>query len=173
MISNLKKLSEEHHKATIILLIQFAIVLFILILRGFYGPDEINLIYFFKYIFFTIFFNFYYKTLKNLNYTFWTFTFVLMFIVLNALFFHSGSKVQDIIFNLNLLVFLLSVLMAYIMSSPVFFPRVQWWEYDFRYRGDLKIKVDNQGDCWALVSRTCAEERVVLWCFKKLKLGMN
>src|SRR5690606_6656401 len=27
----------------------------------------------------------------------------------------------------------------------LFFPRVQWWEYDFRYRGDLKIKIKHNG----------------------------
>lgn len=27
------------------------------------------------------------------------------------------------------------------MSSPLFYPRVQWWEWDFRYRGDLKTIV--------------------------------
>lgn len=30
------------------------------------------------------------------------------------------------------------------MSSPLFYPRVQWWEYDFRYRGDLKTMVKHQ-----------------------------
>lgn len=34
---------------------------------------------------------------------------------------------------------------AYIMSSPLFYPRVQWWEYDFRYRGDLKVQVKYEG----------------------------
>ncbi len=32
------------------------------------------------------------------------------------------------------------------MSSPLYFPRIQWWEYDFRYRGDLKtlVKLDEK-----------------------------
>ncbi|MCO4755536.1 MAG: hypothetical protein KC478_13725, partial [Bacteriovoracaceae bacterium] len=34
---------------------------------------------------------------------------------------------------------------CYIMSSPIFFPRVQWWEYDFRYRGDLKSLIKLPG----------------------------
>ena len=29
----------------------------------------------------------------------------------------------------------------YILSSPIYYPRVSWWEYDFRYRDDLRIKV--------------------------------
>jgi hypothetical protein len=142
MISQLRKISDEHHKASIILLTQFATTLLILFLRGIYGPDQLNMIYLLKFFFFLVFFNFYYKTLKNLNYTFWSFTVVLILINANALLFLSGSQARDLIFNLNLFVLLLSLVLAYIMSSPVFFPRVQWWEYDFRYRGDLKIKVE-------------------------------
>jgi hypothetical protein len=29
----------------------------------------------------------------------------------------------------------------YILSSPIYYPRVSWWEYDFRYRDDLRIIV--------------------------------
>ena len=32
------------------------------------------------------------------------------------------------------------------MSSPLFFPRVQWWEYDFRFRGDLKSIVHTDSE---------------------------
>ena len=26
-----------------------------------------------------------------------------------------------------------------IVISPLFYPRITWWEYDFRFRGELKI----------------------------------
>jgi hypothetical protein len=29
---------------------------------------------------------------------------------------------------------------SYLLGSPLYFPRIQWWEYDFRYRGELKAK---------------------------------
>jgi hypothetical protein len=32
----------------------------------------------------------------------------------------------------------------YQLSSPIYYPRFNWWEYDFRYRDDLKIKVKNE-----------------------------
>jgi hypothetical protein len=30
---------------------------------------------------------------------------------------------------------------VYILSSPIYYPRVMWWEYDFRYRTDLKVDI--------------------------------
>ena len=30
------------------------------------------------------------------------------------------------------------------MSSPLFYPRLQWWVYDFRIRDDIKIYVTTQ-----------------------------
>lgn len=36
--------------------------------------------------------------------------------------------------------FILGVL-CFSLYSPVFFPIINWWEYDFRYRNDLKTKV--------------------------------
>lgn len=87
------------------------------------------------------FYSLYKKTLQNLLYTFWSFTFFC------AIFFAIGV-VQNSLGEIRpeLLVFYslgLALLMveAYIMGSPIYFPRVRWWEYDFRYRGDLKIEV--------------------------------
>src|SRR5690606_10960564 len=31
------------------------------------------------------------------------------------------------------------------ISSPLYYPRVNWWEYDFRFRADIKCWVDIDG----------------------------
>jgi hypothetical protein len=38
------------------------------------------------------------------------------------------------------------VFACYIISSPLYYPRVNWWEYDFRFRADLRcwVEVDGQ-----------------------------
>jgi hypothetical protein len=55
------------------------------------------------------------------------------------------------IYDFNLIIIYLAALglialESYLISSPVFYPRVPWWEYDFRYRGDLKINVSHKGE---------------------------
>lgn len=83
-------------------------------------------------------FNFYFKAQKNRNYAFWGIS-----ALLGLFYFKLILKYTFVEYNLLILYisFLASIFLAinsYIMSSPLFFPRVQWWEYDFRYRGDLK-----------------------------------
>ncbi|MCT4642482.1 MAG: hypothetical protein N4A33_09325 [Bacteriovoracaceae bacterium] len=86
-------------------------------------------------------FNAFLNSMKNRNYAYWGISFVLfLFLLKNFIFF------SFVTFNLSVLyiVFLGFVLLAinsYVMSSPLYFPRVQWWEYDYKYRADKKIKI--------------------------------
>jgi len=83
----------------------------------------------------------YYKTIKHRFYTYWTFS---IFLFLHLLF-----KIYEQFFELHhahigilyLIAALILITKMYILSSPIYYPRVSWWEYDFRYRADLKIKV--------------------------------
>ncbi len=43
------------------------------------------------------------------------------------------------------LAFMLLMLSAWQISSPLYYPMVQWWEYDFRFRPDIRITV-KEGD---------------------------
>lgn len=29
----------------------------------------------------------------------------------------------------------------YLIAAPIYYPRINWWEYDFRFRSDLKCKI--------------------------------
>ena len=82
-----------------------------------------------------------FKVVQELYYSFWTFAifafFYFFFSFGNAAFGHHS-------FPLAFCYFMAMVLLAgqmYILHSPIYYPLVRWWEYDFRYRDDLKIKV--------------------------------
>ena len=89
----------------------------------------------------TGFYNLYFKTAQKLFYTFWTFSFIAFlyqgFSFLLFFFFYDFASLNYL--YLMSLVFLFTEI--YFLSSPIYFPRVSWWEYDFRYRDDIKIKV--------------------------------
>lgn len=94
-----------------------------------------------KLIFFLYLSKPYYKTIKHRYYTYWTFSALLFFFLLfktNEQFYQLH---QPHIGTLYLISSLLLVWKMYLLSSPIYYPRVNWWEYDFRYRDDLKIKV--------------------------------
>ena len=83
----------------------------------------------------------YYKTIKHRYYTYWTFsTFLLFYIIykINEQFFVEHHTHIGILYLVSCLILIVKM---YILSSPIYYPRVSWWEYDFRYRDDLKIKV--------------------------------
>ncbi len=88
-------------------------------------------------------FNSYFKAQKQRNYSFWGISFLLGIYLLKAILKYTFVDYQIYILYFAFLAAFFLAINCYIMSSPLFFPRVQWWEYDFRYRGDLKsfIKV--------------------------------
>ena len=81
------------------------------------------------------------KTAKELYYSFWSFAFLLACYLFIGLF--KGAFIQDgvLFFFLYLLASIFFGIQIYILSSPIYFPKVSWWVYDFRYRDDLKIHI--------------------------------
>jgi hypothetical protein len=83
----------------------------------------------------------YYKTIKHRYYTYWMFSLFLFFYILfkiNEQFFAAHQSHIGILYFISCLILIFKM---YILSSPIYYPRVSWWEYDFRYRDDLRIKV--------------------------------
>lgn len=91
-------------------------------------------------------FNFYFKAQKNRNYAFWGISVLLGLFFLKLLLKYTFVNYNLLVLYLTFLAILFLLINCYIMSSPLFYPRVQWWEYDFRYRGDLKsiIKIQEK-----------------------------
>ncbi|MDC1173883.1 PilZ domain-containing protein [Bacteriovoracaceae bacterium] len=79
------------------------------------------------------------KTKKSLFYSFWTFASLLLVYFLFKIFTLSFFSTEWILFALALIVLIIEM---YMLFSPIYYPRVSWWEYDFRYRNDLKIEVN-------------------------------
>lgn len=83
----------------------------------------------------------YYKTIKHRYYTYWSFSTLLFFYILfkiNEQFFVLHHAHIGVLYLISCLILILKM---YILSSPIYYPRVSWWEYDFRYRDDLRISV--------------------------------
>jgi len=77
------------------------------------------------------------RTLKDLYYSFWTFSGLIMLYCLCSFFILENSNASSGYF----LIFLGFVILLYLVASPLYYPRVNWWESDFRYRGDIVIDV--------------------------------
>ena len=113
----------------------------------------------------------YYKTIKHRYYTYWSFSVILFFYILfkiNEQFFVLHHSHIGILYVISCLILILKM---YILSSPIYYPRVSWWEYDFRYRDDLKIEV-KEGDHQYVARLT--DLRRYAGCvavFEELKLG--
>lgn len=86
----------------------------------------------------------YYKSLQKLLYTFWTMTFAFSLYSLYGLL-KATSLGSDFLLIIYLLFILIIIIQSYVLSSPIYYPQVRWWEYDFRYRHDLKVSVECEG----------------------------
>ena len=79
------------------------------------------------------------RTKLNLNYSFWSFSFLMGAYFIFRLFNTDAGSALFYSYFFALVILLVEM---YILSSPIYYPRFNWWEYDFRYRDDLKIKVE-------------------------------
>jgi hypothetical protein len=78
------------------------------------------------------------QTISELRYTYWG----LIFFQFNILLICIGNSETSVTTLLSFITFFVMAMESYIMMSPIFFPRIKWWEYDFRYRGDIKVKIN-------------------------------
>ena len=113
----------------------------------------------------------YYKTIKHRYYTYWSFSLFLFIYILfkiNEQFFILHHTHIGVLYLISCLILICKM---YILSSPIYYPRVSWWEYDFRYRDDLKIFItQNDQD----VEARLTDLRRYAGCvalFDELKLG--
>ena len=82
----------------------------------------------------------YFLTFKNFYYSFWMFSLLLViylfFGITQSLW--SGQIASTYCY---LLAGVLLGMEIFILNSPIYYPKVNWWEYDFRFRHDLKVEV--------------------------------
>lgn len=103
------------------------------------GPIKFRL--FVRLLFFLWFVKPYLSTIKNRYYTYWSLSVALaiyLIIKINEQFFVMDRPHIGWLYVLAEVVLFCNM---YLLSSPIYYPIVSWWEYDFRYRDDLKITV--------------------------------
>lgn len=170
IVLNYLRLKEDFNRLEILNWGHFAFILLALSLELVYGLGIFEWLV--STVLLGIFYRLFFITKKELFYSFWTFSAVLGLFLINKILFQSIPS-----FEVRLLYFIGLVLLGvevYILSSPIYYPRVMWWEYDFRYRTDLKVKI-NINDDEKTESRVTDLRRNAgcIASFEELKVGEN
>jgi len=140
IVLNYLKLKEDSNRLEVLHWGHFAFVFLGITFELFYGLGLLSWLLHVGLLF--IFYRLFFITKKELFYSFWTFSAILFLFLINKILFSSLPTME-----IRLLYFLGLCLLGievYILSSPIYYPRVSWWEYDFRYRTDLKVLITNE-----------------------------
>lgn len=113
----------------------------------------------------------YYKTIKHRYYTYWTFSALLFVYLLFKIYEQFYILNNDHIGILYLVSSLLLIIKMYLLSSPIYYPQISWWEYDFRYRDDLKISVKSGENDFSARLTDLRRQAGCVAMFEDLKLG--
>lgn len=138
-------LQNSYDKVKFLTLLQFLFVLVAFVSEALVTQSVLNFSFIFQFILLLASYNFYYNALSNLYYSYWNISFVLVIYYLVSLtrnFLVLGHPMIGLMF-LSSLIFL--IIACYIISSPLYYPRVHWWEYDFRFRADIRCSAEIEG----------------------------
>lgn len=113
----------------------------------------------------------YYSTIKHRYYTYWSFSALLFFYLLFKIYEQFYILDNEHIGILYLISTLILVFKMYLLSSPIYYPVVSWWEYDFRYRDDLKISIKSGENEFAARLTDLRRQAGCVASFSELKLG--
>ena len=136
-ISNLK-IRQDIDRVNVLQWGHFTILSLAFFVEGFLNVKIFTTI--FSLIGLMVFYKLYFKTLSDLYYSFWTFSFITAVVIVYKLY-HIIMTQSDLqLFYLYLIAGIILMIQTYILLSPIYYPRVSWWEYDFRFRDDMKVK---------------------------------
>ena len=107
------------------------------------------------------------QVLVNFQYSFWSFTLGISL----YFFFTIAETNSSVVINCYSIAFILLVILCLIVSSPLFYPRITWWEYDFRFRGELKIHAHGKDLKTSGRLNDLRREAGCIILFEKLELG--
>ncbi len=108
------------------------------------------------------------KTKKNLYYSFWTFAIVLALYFLIKM---AQTPFASSLFILYLIALTVLGIEMYMLHSPIYYPIINWWEYDFRYRTDLKIQIKLDGKTYDGRLTDLRRNSGCVTSFEKITLG--
>jgi hypothetical protein len=138
-------LQNSYDKVKFLTLLQFFFVLIAFVAEAFVTQSVLNFSFIFQLILLIASYNFYYNALSNLYYSYWNISILLAIYYLVSLtrnFLVIGHPIIGVLFFFS---FLFLIAACYIISSPLYYPRVHWWEYDFRFRADIRCSAEIDG----------------------------
>jgi hypothetical protein len=142
MIFNLQN---SFDKVKFLTLLQFIFVLIAFVSEAIVTNSIVYFSFVFQLALLLFTFNFYYKALSHLYYSYWNISVILVIYYLVSLtrnFLVMGNPAVGSLFFFSLI---LLIAAGFIISSPLYYPRVHWWEYDFRFRADIRCLVEIDG----------------------------
>jgi PilZ domain len=138
-------LQNSYDKVKFLTLIQFLVVFIAFMSEALVTGSVVYISFLFEFLLLIFTFNFYYKALTHLFYSYWNISFILATYYLISMTRNVFVLDHGFIGFLYFLSFIFLGIACYIISSPVYFPRVHWWEYDFRFRSDLRCYAEVDG----------------------------
>jgi hypothetical protein len=146
MLSIMKlNLQNSTDKIKLLTILQFFFVLIAFVGEALVNHYVLNFSFIFQLILLLVAFNFYYLAILHLYYSFWNISLIFgiyYVVAFSRNFLVIGHPLIGVLFLLGLICLMIS---CYIISSPIYFPQVNWWEYDFRFRADVKCLVEVDG----------------------------
>lgn len=139
-------LQNSYDKVKFFTFVQFLLVLVAFIAEALVTQSVLNFSFLFQLVLLIVTYNFYYSALTNLYYSYWNMSVILAIYYLVSLtrnFLVVGHPLIGVLFCIS---FIFLLIACYIISSPLYYPRVHWWEYDFRFRADIRClaEIDDQ-----------------------------
>ncbi len=138
-------LQNSYDKVKFLTIIQFLLVLIGFVSEALITQSVLNFSFIFQFILLLASYNFYYSALVNLYYSYWNMSLIFGIYYLVSMsrnFLVIGHPLIGILFFAAFFVLFIA---CYIVSSPLYYPRFHWWEYDFRFRADIRCWVEVDG----------------------------
>ena len=144
-MSMIFNLQNSFDKVKFLTLLQFIFVFIAFVSEAIVTNSIVYFSFVFQLALLLFTFNFYYKALSHLYYSYWNISVILVIYYLVSLtrnFLVMGNPAVGSLFFFSLI---LLIAAGFIISSPLYYPRVHWWEYDFRFRADIRCLVEIDG----------------------------
>ena len=137
-----ERFQDTHQRVLFLCLLQGLFAVFGFMGESLAGRFVLNLTFVAQFGLLAATLNFHLRALKNLMNSFWSLplalgVFYLVAFLRNAFYLDNNLTSLWYLFCLILL-----GLSAWQISSPLYYPMVQWWEYDARFRPDIRIWVE-------------------------------
>ncbi len=125
----------------------------------------------FRGFFWTGFFLLFLQAIKRLLYSYWSFLFISTLYSLSFVIDFGLGRIS-LAEMLTLATFIgLNILQASMMMRPIFYPMPNWWEYDFRYRTDIKAKIKVKDKFYDVRIADVRMGEVAIHSFHELEAG--